>query len=532
MEGGEGVVLVVGTDRLPASRLQLAAHSDYFQAMFQQEFTERGQAEVELQGLPAGSVRELVAWAATGPEGPLDHWRGLPTERLLELLEAAGMLQFQVVHAACLELLEARLHTDCLEILGPADRLGERSLLAAATEFALCHFSRLAGERGGLCTGACDMHTLRRLLENPRLNCTQEDELEAALGRWAAAREPAEAEAVPELLACWRAVERRLPLYPCVVGQRRAARGDLLSRGTEGGVGCKRGLAALLVFLPESGRLVEVPGLEEGGRLEPTGCQVVARGHEVVVSGGEVHLGHSRWSHGVWAGDSLQGWREAGQLESGRRHHAAVLCGDWLYLVGGYGRHRDPLASVERVHLASGRAEPCAALPRPCPRPCAALWQGRLVALLEAGELEGALGEVVAYCPARDRWDHLLPLDLPPGAMPCSRAVAAPGGGLLLTSTSSRQLLMLPPAGGVRTLGQFSREAGNTCLVGGSLFNFSAEEFGDERVVESYNIETGQFRVLLQEELPHWDFSPAPQYSYGCFPLLAYRLQPEASGAP
>ena len=71
---------------------------------------------------------------------------------------------------------------------------------------------------------------------------------------------------------------------------------------------------------------------------------------------------------------------------------------------------------------------------------------------------------------------------------------------------------------------RFSSEAGNTCVVGSTIYNFYSEEFGDSRVVESYCTLTGQFAVLLQADLPGLNFSPAPQYSYGCFPLLCYTV--------
>ena len=37
-----------------------------------------------------------------------------------------------------------------------------------------------------------------------------------------------------------------------------------------------------------------------------------------------------------------------------RRHHAAVLLGSRLYVIGGYGKHRVVLASVESLDLDTG----------------------------------------------------------------------------------------------------------------------------------------------------------------------------------
>ena len=243
----------------------------------------------------------------------------------------------------------------------------------------------------------------------------------------------------------------------------------------------------------------------------------------MVVTGGEVNLGHSQWNLEVVVVDTATAaWRLAARLEAGRRHHAAVLNCCSVYLVGGYGRHRQPLDTVELVELGSGRVSPCPSLPWPVRRPAAAMLAGRLVVV---AEVEDGV-HVVAYKPGSDAWERLQGGALPPGVDRC----LAPGGrgGLYLTSTYStkvhRLTLPSPSTYFVELVGAFTCEAGNTCMLGSRLYNFYSEEFGDERVVEVLDTETGRIAVELRRELPHWDLSPAPQYSYGCFPLLSYHL--------
>ena len=143
--------------------------------------------------------------------------------------------------------------------------------------------------------------------------------------------------------------------------------------------------------------------------------------------------------------------------------------------------------------------------------------------LVVVAEGDGDGGNIFAYREDRDVWERLAGPILPQGV---DRCVAA-GHHLYLTSTFSRTITRVsrdPYGYTLESMGQFSKEAGNVCMVGSRLYNFYSEEFGDERVVESFNTETGKFTVHLNEELPQWDFSPAPQYSYGCFPILAYSL--------
>ena len=216
-----------------------------------------------------------------------------------------------------MSLLSGRLATDCLEILATAELLCEQDLLTAATRYTLCNFTRLQTE---VFTN-CGSDTLRKVLANPRLNCSDEALLRDTLARWTSVA--AEEEQVEELVAVWRSVERRLPLYPAVMAQRPSS--ELLRRGTEGGAGCRRGTAALMVFLPV-GELREVP-LPGGEVLEPTGFRAVAREHEVVVSGGEVHLGHSQWSLAVWSCDTVRGdWRQVGSLTKARYYTRKHAC--------------------------------------------------------------------------------------------------------------------------------------------------------------------------------------------------------------
>ena len=192
-----------------------------------------------------------------------------------------------------------------------------------------------------------------------------------------------------------------------------------------------------------------------------------------------------------------------------------------LYLIGGYGRHRDPLASVEVFDLASKQVRSCASLPYAARRPAATLWMGQLVVVAE-GDGEGGL--IFAYKEDKDLWEKIAGPVLPQGI---DRCVAGADGSLFLTSTFSRVITMVSRDTSeykVKSMGTFSREAGNVCMVGSKLYNFYSEEFGDERVVESFDTKSGIFSVHLKEELAQWDFSPAPQYSYGCFPILAYSL--------
>ena len=489
------------------------------------------------------------------------------TSMALQLLQAADYFGFAEVISSTVQLLDDRLETDCLQIQGALEIPELEDLKKRAEKFSLCLFVCL-GSTALNCGGPadpflnCSLSTLRELMANPKLNCSSESVLRAILQHWSTVT-GAEGRLVEELVERWKKVERQLPLFPCVMGQRRARRGELKRRGTEGGGACRRGEAALLAFNPVSGEWKGGMDIGCESCLDSTGFKAASAecgdfvckngelceykvyngqvrcsvhqastvksnkiSFQVVISGGEHHLGHSQWSRDIWLIDTLRSCHKKigdGVLERGRRHHAAVLACCKLFLIGGYGRHRDPLASVEVFDLASKEVRPCASLPHAVRRPAAAIWMNQLVVVAEG---DGDGGNIFAYKDDKDVWERLAGPILPQGVDRCV-AASSIDGDLYLTSTFSRTITRVsyhPGSYKLKSMGTFSKEAGNVCMVGSRLYNFYSEEFGDERVVESFDTETGLFTVHLNEELPQWDFSPAPQYSYGCFPILAYSL--------
>ena len=95
---------------------------------------------------------------------------------------------------------------------------------------------------------------------------------------------------------------------------------------------------------------------------------------------------------------------------------------------------------------------------------------------------------------------------------------------IYLTSSYSRTLFKCSILAGnsciMESVGKFTTETKNTCLAERVIYNFNSEEFDDDRVLESYDIVSQQFRVIWKDTVPEWDFSP--NYCLGCFPLVTY----------
>ena len=197
------------------------------------------------------------------------------------------------------------------------------------------------------------------------------------------------------------------------------------------------------------------------------------------------------------------------------------------------------LDSVVRAELGTGEQRDCAALDTPLYRsatfyilytlstffifsPALDSWRdGKLIAV--------GRRKVSVYSPDTDSW-RPLHADTFPSDIEFDRGLHDPAShSLYLTSRLSCSLYQLTQdetkpgdTCQIRHVGKFSAEAQNTCLVAQDrrIYNFSSDEFGDNRSVEVFHIDSETFETLWSQDVPEWDFSS--QYSLGCFPLVHY----------
>lgn len=74
------------------------------------------------------------------------------------------------------------------------------------------------------------------------------------------------------------------------------------------------------------------------------------------MSGGELKLGRNKWHSKLLKYDSFnREWTELSDMPHPRRHHSMVAWGKHIYLIGGFGRHRIMLDSVDRYDTQIGK---------------------------------------------------------------------------------------------------------------------------------------------------------------------------------
>ena len=206
-------------------------------------------------------------------------------------------------------------------------------------------------------------------------------------------------------------------------------------------------------------------------------------------------------------------------MDTVRRHHSAVLHQGQLWMLGGVGRHRLVLDNVDRLDLQTGEEQSVSTLPFVMNRPAVAVF--RRTQIVVVGQRT-----VLVFDTETNKWSPQTTVSNYPSDIEFDRAMYDPEtDSLYLTSSYSRNLFQCSISGdqlvcNMESVGKFTTETKNTCIVDGIIYNFNSEEFGDERVLESYDVRSEKFSILWKDNLPQWDFSP--NYCLGCFPLVNY----------
>ena len=200
-----------------------------------------------------------------------------------------------------------------------------------------------------------------------------------------------------------------------------------------------------------------------------------------------------------------------------RRHHSAILHQGNLWMLGGYGKHRVVLDNVDRLELQTGQEQSVSTLPAAMYRPAVAVYRRTKIVLV-------GKQMVAVFDTETNTWSQANVTNYP-SDIEFDRAMFEPETDrLYLTSSFSRTLFQCSIESdnscNMETVGKFTTETKNTCIVDGIIYNFNSEEFDDERVLESYDVRSQQFSILWKDNLPQWDFSP--NYCLGCFPLVNY----------
>lgn len=252
-------------------------------------------------------------------------------------------------------------------------------------------------------------------------------------------------------------------------------------------------------------------GKLDQGPTEPIGYAVLSKGQELYVVGGEYLIGYGDWNRSVL---KYNAWSESWTFETSlavpRRHHSVVCIDDDMYVIGGSGKFRVILDSVDRYNFTSRMWYKCAPLPSPLYSAAACVHNG-LVYVISC--------RVFCYNPKTDSWVTLNDVQLPSGI---SYNTALTHENLIyLTGLYSEDVMRFDPDGekNVKLVGRFQYPAGNVCLVGDKIYSFP--EHNDCPCVEVYNIKKKTFEVLYTGSPSNGRIS-FKKPARNCFSLVLY----------
>ncbi|XP_034239153.1 kelch-like protein 12 isoform X2 [Thrips palmi] len=247
------------------------------------------------------------------------------------------------------------------------------------------------------------------------------------------------------------------------------------------------------------------------GPTEPIGYAVLSKGQELYVVGGEYLIGYGDWNRSVL---KYNAWSESWTFETSlavpRRHHSVVCIDDDMYVVGGSGKFRVILDSVDRYNFTSRTWYKCAPLPSAL-YSAAACVHNNLVYVISC--------RVFCYNPKTDNWVTLNDVQLPSGTS--YNTALTHGNFIYLTGLYSEDLVRFDPEKDkcVKLVGRFQYTAGNVCLVGDKIYSFP--EHNECPCVEVYNIRKNTFEVLFTGS-PSSARISFKKLARHCFPLVLY----------
>ncbi|XP_046387127.1 kelch-like protein 12 isoform X2 [Ischnura elegans] len=284
------------------------------------------------------------------------------------------------------------------------------------------------------------------------------------------------------------------------------------------------------------------------GVYEPSGYKVANVGKDIFISGGQNFIGHGNCIMSIWRFKTLgrlgEGtWCQEGTLLGPRRHHTVLTLGDSMYLIGGFGKHRVLLDSMEKYSIPTGEWHKCSSMPEALYSAAACVFEGNIYVV-------GS--QVYCYHTLSDSWVTIRELKLPKH-VGFSSAMAYKEW-IYLTGMHTNALMRFSPRYEVEqkklkdsmetewsleNVGNFNNKALNTCIVGSKIYSFGLPDFDNEDStdncpekvlsVEIYDIDKAKFEVvwtggpserMLADGLEIKDFMT--QHCAGCFSMIKF----------
>ncbi|XP_066285735.1 kelch-like protein 24a [Branchiostoma lanceolatum] len=170
------VTLCAEGKEIPCHRVVLATCSDYFRSMFSVGLSESKKDKIEMGGVSAEALQQLVDYAYTSKVKVTE-------ENIRPLFEAADMLQFLKVYDQCKEFLQDRRVNEetCLGIWALTDRVSCTRLAETAKSCALKWFEEVCATKEFL---QLPVHLLKTFISDQGLLARKEERVLEVIMLW------------------------------------------------------------------------------------------------------------------------------------------------------------------------------------------------------------------------------------------------------------------------------------------------------------------------------------------------------------
>lgn len=185
------ITLRVESTEFRSHKIVLAASSLYFERMFSSDMTEQNASEIELNGLSAVAIKHLIDFAYSSE-------LYLNTDTVLEIFEAADMLQFMSARNFCQEFLSDQIDiSNCLSFILYGHTFSSETLYDKAIQCASFNFKAITSSKAFL--HLPELH-LSKLLASDNLDMEYEEHVYEAMRSWVTSSLPERRSAAARLI--------------------------------------------------------------------------------------------------------------------------------------------------------------------------------------------------------------------------------------------------------------------------------------------------------------------------------------------
>ncbi|XP_053404287.1 kelch-like protein 30 [Mercenaria mercenaria] len=369
----EEFTIVVEGKSLTCQKSLLREKSEYFRAMMDSSMLESQTNTVTLLNQEFSVLSSLIHFVKTG-ELKISCGGG----NMKNITEAAVMLQIESAIESCTAYWKKTLdHETCLNLMAFSKLLNLENLFSCAKRHSLYYFSQV---RQSIDFLQMEVEELTEYLSCPDLNCTSETEILDAIMAWYAHDKPGRKSLLNKLIPCFHGEDVQQEEWEAVQNHKlinesedwKTYINNIKEKGKEmkpeekfrnlpviiltfGGYivekGCEQPSTDICKFDDSEKTFKPFHKLKDiypevGPKM---GYQVTVIGKDVYLSGGQLSMTRYSMVMDVWKldGFDLQ-WEKVTKLSSPRRHHGACGSQTSLFIMGGFGKYRDILDTVQQ----------------------------------------------------------------------------------------------------------------------------------------------------------------------------------------